>query len=600
MNDGIFKVSRNGKFGPHMIIWSKGSTAASFHRKLEDALGDDVHTLKIETDNDSIDLTALRKCTHLERLDLHMASKTVEKMDLGPLGHLPVNTIELHFPEADVSGIDLSFLNGMEDIKDFQITSRAGQFSILKHEEEFRVWTWPSTQATFFQQMLRGVLPEDVSELTIYTQRDSIDLSFLPEYKHLTGFELEMDSKTVEEVDLGPIGRTGIKKLKLRFKGHIYSGEEIGPTTKHLDLSFLRGMSDLEDIEIMGISGTLDLSAIADCHALKHFTLGNLSLANIDLRPLSSCEDLKELVVEQNYSKCRLTMPDLRGHANIKSIGIRHFVGARPSPDDPGSTVFDLSGLEGCQSLRVLDLGQNSAVNELDLSPLSTCEHLQRIGLVGCHNLKELDLTPLGSLPALEYLDISLTCPYDRIDLTPLGTCKSLKRLYVQNDTNKDNNISSRSYEVYELDVTSLFKLENLEYVLLFKRYLNDISWRGDLSSNELPKDRLDFHYKYLKPLGTIRQWLERGVKGPCATMESLPTKIVVGEMEPEVLVDLSRYGPDEFVGVSDANSSDERELIEYLVAAFPLTPKLLADSSVVPESERNPRWARAYNIEWY
>ncbi len=596
--NSIFRADTNLKFGPDLMIYSKGNTEETFHRKLGDALGDDIHALEIETDNDSIDLTVLNKCRHLKSLELTMTSQAAGEIDLGPLGLVAAENIVLHFPNADVSGIDLSFLHGMKDVNDFEISSRAGLFRIHKNEEEFMARAWPDTQDALLQEMLRGALPEDVSALGIHTQRDSIDLSFLPIYKHLILFWLEMKSKTVRELDLAPIGRTGIRRLNLRFKGGIYDGEIEWPTMKDLDLSFLRGMSALEDVEVEGVGGELDLSALADCHALKHFRLRKLALADIDLRPLSSCGDLEELVLIQNESKCRLTMPDLGGHTNINSIRISYFAGSDPSAQDSDS-VFDLSGLEGCQSLRVLDLGSNG-VKELDLSPLSTCGHLQQVILADCYYLRELDLTPLGRLPALELLDINLTCPYDKIDLTPLSTCQSLKRLYFQNDTNKHHNTSYRSYEVYDLDVTSLFKLKNLEYVLLFKKYRNDPAWLGDCRNHKFPDDPLDFHYKYLKPLMTIRQWLERGVKSSLTTVESLPTKIVVGEMEPEVLVSMQRGVVDEIVGVSDAHSPDEREEIEHLVAAYPLTPKLRADSSVVPESERNPGWAKAYDIEWY
>jgi Leucine-rich repeat (LRR) protein len=594
--EGVFKVDRNEK---GVTITSKQNDMASFHQRLVDVLSDDVQELYIQTDNDAIDLSFISKCSHLEKFSLNMDSKSVRKIDLSPLARARINKdIDLSFMGADVSfleSIDLSFLGESDVPVSFAVDAYNANFQVVRDPGERIRLHFGGTTRAFFNKVLSEALSEEIAGLDIKFPDNDIDLSMLTRFTHQTDLKLDM-FHNVGELDLRVLGKMPIKKLYLRYSESIPSP----------DLSFLREMKHLEGLTVMGImrvSGGLDFSPISDCCSLKQFTLDEDHMTDIDLSPLSSCTRLEELVIKGNNPvSFRLTMPDLSRHTNMRTIEVHLY----KFKDTTDKLAIDLSGVAGCRSLQILDLGFNNTIRELDLSPLATCTGLQQLDLSECRNLEELDLTPLGSLPSLEYLYLSRSCPYDKIDLTPLGTCESLKRLYIENDTNKSQDWNKNTYEVHELDVTSLFRLRDLEYVLLFKDVRGDVGIDPAWPSGESrPVDHLDYYYKYLRPRRTTRQWLEQGVKSPFTKVTSLPTTLLVEESEPEVQVYIGYPGMD-FYGVSSQRPpeyhDDEnwRKRIEFLVNASPLTPRLLADSSKVPESERKPAWAKAYDIEWY
>ncbi len=135
----------------------------------------------------------------------------------------------------------------------------------------------------------------------------------------------------------------------------------------------------------------IDLAPLSSCTNLRELRLDKGNIENIDLNPLSSCTVLELLSIESNA---------------LMSI--------------------DLAPLSSCTNLRQINLGYNR-LETIDLTPLSSCINLESLTLFK-NQLKTIDLTPLSSctgLYAIRLDDNLLTT----IDLAPLKPCVNLQKV---------------------------------------------------------------------------------------------------------------------------------------------------------------------------
>jgi len=144
-----------------------------------------------------------------------------------------------------------------------------------------------------------------------------------------------------------------------------------------------------------------------------------------------------------------LTQTDLNGLTELEATDLQ---------------ITDLSGLENCTSLEVLNLSNNDIS---DLSALSSLTNLLELDL-GENNISDLSTLPV--LPALEFLELS----YNSISvLTPLSDFTTLTDLYL-NDTNIT-------------DISALSDLTALETLYLSENSITDFSALASLNQlNEL------------------------------------------------------------------------------------------------------------------
>lgn len=115
--------------------------------------------------------------------------------------------------------------------------------------------------------------------------------------------------------------------------------------------------------------------------------------------------------------------------------------------------IYDLTGLEYCTSLEVLDLNTNPIT---DITPLASLTKLNALIL---SNTGITDITSLASLTLLETLDLSNN---QITDISSLASLTNLKTLYLQ-----DNMIK---------DISSLASITSLQELYLFNNRINDIS----------------------------------------------------------------------------------------------------------------------------
>lgn len=121
--------------------------------------------------------------------------------------------------------------------------------------------------------------------------------------------------------------------------------------------------------------------------------LAGMGITSIDLAPLSSCNNMRRLELQEN---------------NLESL--------------------DLSPLSACASLEVLYMWGNPLGN-IDLTPLRTCSNLKELGLSNS-KLRAIDFTPLSGLSNL--LTIGLWRNQIReVDFNPLSTCSELRGIWV-------------------------------------------------------------------------------------------------------------------------------------------------------------------------
>ncbi len=91
-------------------------------------------------------------------------------------------------------------------------------------------------------------------------------------------------------------------------------------------------------------------------------------------------------------------------------------------------TNIDISPLTNCDNLKMLRLSENRLA-VIDLSPLAGCSHLWWLSL-GDNNLDSLDVSPLASCTNLYWLELSYN-NIITIDVSPLIDASSLRNLWL-------------------------------------------------------------------------------------------------------------------------------------------------------------------------
>ena len=123
---------------------------------------------------------------------------------------------------------------------------------------------------------------------------------------------------------------------------------------------------------------------------------------------------VRQSVFEKRDTEEPLTKEDVAGISTIRA---------------GGRSIEDLTGLEHCESLALLDLSNNKIS---DLTPLRGLANLQSLNLSG--NRIE-DLSPLSDLKQLQYLDLT----DNRItDIAPFNDLTNLNTLYLSGNKIED------------------------------------------------------------------------------------------------------------------------------------------------------------------
>ncbi|MGB7326913.1 MAG: leucine-rich repeat domain-containing protein [Rubripirellula sp.] len=109
-----------------------------------------------------------------------------------------------------------------------------------------------------------------------------------------------------------------------------------------------------------------------------------------------------------------------------------------------GKKIADLSGLEHCKALMLIDLENNEIQN---LAPIAELKRLQSVTLAGN---KIRDIKPLQGLVAMQLLDLSKN---QIEDLAPIGKMSNLRTLYVAENRLKSIKPLQSLTKVWSLDL---------------------------------------------------------------------------------------------------------------------------------------------------
>ena len=255
------------------------------------------------------------------------------------------------------------------------------------------------------------------------------DVEFLYQLPNLTFLSLGEDY--VE--DIAPISAlTHLKSLYLsrcvlddqdmknisRLTGLVHFGADAlgwddGLQSPLEDLSFLRNLTDLEDISLD--FNDVEIGALTPLENLDN--LRSLSLegafftSDSDYRTLSKLTGLRELNLKGNSI---VDIDIISKFTNLEILNLSN------------TSLRDIHFLSNFTKLEILDLSENSLE---DIQSLSKLVHLKSLSLSG--NLKFSNLSPLHDCEALEELDIGWTAVTDVSALQGLP----LKKIYIKDKT---------------------------------------------------------------------------------------------------------------------------------------------------------------------
>ncbi len=242
---------------------------------------------------------------------------------------------------------------------------------------------------------------------------------------------------------------------------------------------------------------------------------------------------VRKYVFEKRDNEEPLTEDDVRDISTIEHKGLK-------LKDE--QKIKDLSGLEYCKSLALLDLEGHEIS---DVSPLKGLERLQSLNLAG-NNIK--DIAPLASVPALQYLqlednqveDISPVAGLERLnslylsrnrvqDISPVAGLDKLWSLYLEGNQVTDIGpvhdlkwLSSLDLKENQIeDIRPLGELTELSFLFLEQNRVSDLStlvtmarrdaagptrfapfWRVYLTGNPLSEEARTKQIEELRKLG--------------------------------------------------------------------------------------------------
>lgn len=146
-----------------------------------------------------------------------------------------------------------------------------------------------------------------------------------------------------------------------------------------------------------------------------------------------------------------------------------------------GQQIRNLTGLEHCRSLMLIDLRNNQIS---DLKPLAKLDQLQSLTLSG-NRIK--DITPLENLTGMQLLDLSRN---EVSDLAVVQNMGNLRTLYVAENQLHDLKPISELTKIWSLDASGN-KLQSIEPVSNL-RWLTSLSLRNNKISDLSPIGKLD------------------------------------------------------------------------------------------------------------
>jgi hypothetical protein len=182
-----------------------------------------------------------------------------------------------------------------------------------------------------------------------------------------------------------------------------------------------------------------------------------------DLFPDKNLEAaVRKYVFEKRDKTDPLTAEDVRDISTIESKGKK---------DDQEKKIRDLSGLDKCVSLALLDL-ENHEIS--DVTPLKDLKRLQSLNLA---KNKIKDITPLATVSALQYLQLE---DNEISSIEPVAKLEKLNSLYLSR-----NKIEDISHVVGLKKLWSLYLGGNQ---IADVKPLSDLKWLSslDLKNNKL------------------------------------------------------------------------------------------------------------------
>lgn len=230
----------------------------------------------------------------------------------------------------------------------------------------------------------------------------------------------------------------------------------------------LTGCREFPSLEILTVPQSkiteLDLSPLSSCDNLREFRLQYGLVKKVNLKSIGECKSLQVIDLQKNY----IEEIDFRPLAMSRSLEIINLFGNRIKE-------VDLSPLAQCKSLKTINLSENflknvdltqiedsDSIEEIKLAsdnmPLRMHEGLEHIKLaaipslkkldLGYHNLSHIDLEPLSRCSSLEVLQLNTYYKWklDNIDLKPLSSCTKLRVLYLENREKHDFDFTPLAY----------------------------------------------------------------------------------------------------------------------------------------------------------
>ena len=308
------------------------------------------------------DLSVLRSCTSLEKLDLRDNKIT----DISPLVELPNlkwlrlwnNKIEDINPLLSLSGIEFLDLDG----------NNVSDISVLEYLPNLKA-LWLNKNPLNSLEPLRSMTGLEKLGLANTGLTDE-DLTLLAGLKSLT----ELNIKGNETLSAGAFDKlqSALPKCDIShdkllysviFGDHAYFSDAVQIVARSQEISDLSGLEDFADLQRLDLAGNQigDLSALSKLANLTELNLSGNRVS--DLAPLAGLKALRKL--------------DLRGNS-----------------------ISNLTPLAGCSALTELTIGSNSV---RDLTPLA---YLTELTTLNAADNSITDLSALYTLSALRTLDV--------------------------------------------------------------------------------------------------------------------------------------------------------------------------------------------------
>lgn len=259
------------------------------------------------------------------------------------------------------------------------------------------------------------------------------------------------------------------KMLNTPFKvnlGSSLDGIEYLSSIKHLDIlsvgdvSNLDGLKQMTNIRRLELqSPALDLTPVGSLVQLRELILTTNNTKAVDITPLSSLVNLRKLMIFQHAIS---GLAALSGMTELADLNLT------------GTLVGDFSPISNLQMLRALTIDDRSVTA---LSQLSAVRELTITHTDG--NAKPIDLTPLDKLEALNTL---LIMPTGTLVLSPLRQLSRLTHLEI---LGVGFTVFDFNSLVHLQDMAAIGELRNLKTLTISRTDIQDVNFVKDLKGLE-------------------------------------------------------------------------------------------------------------------